>query len=65
MNAAEVLRALDPNRDWDTYVAAMKVKCPWCKARPGHTCHTDGRPLRQGNRIHPSRAARSHTEART
>lgn len=49
--------ALDANRDWATVRAALKVKCPWCHARPHHPCHTQGIPLAQGNRLHPSRAA--------
>lgn len=66
MNAAiEALRTLDPTRDWDTFLAAMKVKCPWCKAAPYRPCQTDNSPLRHGDRIHPSRAARSASEGLT
>lgn len=65
MSAADAFRALDPERDWDTYRAAMKVKCPWCKADPFRPCVTEGAPLRHGDRIHPARAARSHGEGRT
>lgn len=65
MSATDALMAFDPNRDWDTYRAAMRITCPWCKARPHHPCHTNGAPLRYGDRIHPSRASRSHTEGPT
>ena len=48
--------ALDPDRDWDAYLSAMRLPCPWCRARPAEMCHQDGRPLTQGDRMHPSRA---------
>lgn len=54
---ARTFEALDPGRDWAVVRAAMNVKCPWCKARPFQVCHSQGRPLAQGDRIHPSRAA--------
>lgn len=64
MNAAlEALHALDPDRDWETFMAAMRVKCPWCKARAYQNCHINGMPLREGNRIHPARAAKGAGEA--
>lgn len=61
--ALEALRALDPDRDWETFMAAMRVKCPWCKARSYQSCHVDGMPLREGTKIHPARAARGAEEA--
>lgn len=55
INAA--YEALDANRDWAIVRAALKVKCPWCYARPHQPCHSQGFPLAHGNRLHPSRAA--------
>jgi hypothetical protein len=50
-------KALDPNRDWVMFRAAMRLRCPWCKAHPGHHCHSGGVPLALGSRVHPSRMA--------
>lgn len=61
--ALEALYVIDPDRDWPTYMAAMRVKCPWCRVRPYQHCHTNGVPLREGNRIHPSRESKGHEEA--
>ena len=46
--------ALGP-RDWDTFRAAMRVRCPWCKAQPGKHCTTMGVVLTLGERVHPAR----------
>lgn len=55
--------ALDPGRDWAKVRAFLKVKCPWCKARVGHHCTTQGFPLRLGDRFHPSRRALAESQA--
>lgn len=49
--------ALDPSRDWGPYRLALTRACKWCKARPGQACVTpsNGLPLTQGDRVHPSR----------
>jgi hypothetical protein len=43
---------------------ALSVACPYCNARPGYPCiaTSTGRPMRFGERCHPSRedAAREH-----
>lgn len=48
--------ALGP-RDWGTFRAAMRVRCPWCKAQPGKACTTMGIPLVKGDRVHHARTA--------
>lgn len=56
-SAREAFLALDANKDWDLYLAVMKVPCPWCKARCFAPCTSDGIPLAKGSRLHPSREA--------
>jgi len=48
--------ALGP-QDWSVFRAAMRVKCPWCRAQAGKPCTTMGIPLVKGDRVHPARTA--------
>ena len=48
--------ALGP-RDWGVFRAAMRVRCPWCKAQAGRACTTMGIPLVKGDRVHHARTA--------
>jgi uncharacterized membrane protein len=55
--------ALDANRDWAAVRAALRFRCPWCHAHANQPCHSQGRPLALGNRLHPSREALTAPEA--
>lgn len=55
MNGIEAAYAALGPRDWDTFRAAMQVKCPWCRAQPGKPCTTMGIVLALGDRVHPAR----------
>ncbi len=57
MSVEAAYAALDSNRDWGVFRAAMRLRCPWCKAHPGHHCHSGGIPLALGTRVHPARMA--------
>lgn len=50
--------ALGP-RDWGTFRAAMRIRCPWCKAQPGKHCTVQGIRLTEGDRVHPARVEAS------
>ncbi len=62
MSAEVAYQALDPNRDWGMFRAAMRLRCPWCKARAGHACHSGGIPLALGTRVHPARMSLAATQ---
>ena len=55
MTGVEAAYAALGARDWGTFRAAMRVKCPWCKAQAGKRCTTMGIVLALGDRIHPAR----------
>ena len=46
---------LGGDRDWGVFRAAMRVRCPWCRAQPGTACTSIGYALTQGDRVHPAR----------